>query len=559
MRDGKIIERATRAELIKQKGYYAKLYHTQFEDGEGMQSIIMIRPDLEEARNLAKKGGALIPLAMECLADLKTPVGVLRTLAAGGREVYLLESAPGGDNWGRYTFIGYEPVMQVSGTGNSVTIRDAGGIRTREGEPHKILKEIAGAYKSPRIHDMPPFTGGFVGYFAYEYIRHTEPTIRLTELDKVGFHDFRLMLFDRVIAFDNLRQKILLIVNIRTDNLEQNYIDGVTLLKDMEKAVLSQTPERPEAGGLDAAYPMSAGIESMILPEAGGDGGNTAAERLAGFSSSFSKDAFCAAAEKVKHHIFEGDIFQCVPSVRFKAGYRGDLLPAYRVLRTTNPSAYMFYMRFDDLQLAGASPETLVSLRDGIVYTCPIAGTCKKTEDEAETNRLIEALIRDEKELAEHDMLVDLGRNDLGKVCRFGSVKVEEYRSVKKLSHVCHIASKVTGEIAEGCDALDVMAALLPAGTLSGAPKKRACEIIDEIEGEKRGVYGGAVGYIDFAGNMDLCIGIRMAVLKDNTVYVQAGAGIVADSVPEKEYEECLNKAGAMMDALRKIGKEMGK
>jgi anthranilate synthase component 1 len=268
------------------------------------------------------------------------------------------------------------------------------------------------------------------------------------------------------------------------------------------------------------------------------------------FSPSFSREGYCAAVEKVKLHIREGDIFQCVPSIRFSSEYSGGLIQVYRNLRTINPSAYMFYIRFSDLELAGASPETLVSLKNGIVSTYPLAGTCPRTEDESENEALIYDMLKDEKELAEHDMLVDLGRNDLGKVCRFGSVKVEEYRGVKKLSHVCHIASKVTGELAEGFDALDAMAAVLPAGTLSGAPKKRACEIIDDIERTKRGVYGGAVGYIDFTGNMDLCIGIRMAVLKNGVAYVQSGGGVVADSVPEKEYEECLNKAKATMKAF---------
>jgi anthranilate synthase component 1 len=236
--------------------------------------------------------------------------------------------------------------------------------------------------------------------------------------------------------------------------------------------------------------------------------------------------------------------------VRLRAPYGGDLLDAYRVLRTTNPSPYMFYISFGDMQIAGASPETLVSLRGGEATTYPLAGTCPRGRDDEETDALIEAMLRDEKELAEHDMLVDLGRNDLGKISQFGSVRVAEYRGVKKLSHVCHIASRVTGRLRPELGALDVIAAALPAGTLSGAPKIRACEIIDSIEEHRRGVYGGAVGYIDFTGDMDLCIGIRMAVLKDGYVYVQAGAGVVADSVPEKEYEECLRKAGAMLEAV---------
>jgi anthranilate synthase component 1 len=314
----------------------------------------------------------------------------------------------------------------------------------------------------------------------------------------------------------------MLIVNIETSDLEQNYMEGVAKLKDMERVALSETFEKP-------AYPQPS----------------------LSFTPSLSKDEFMAGVEKARNHIREGDIFQVVPSIRFSSPYGDDLLPAYRALRTINPSPYMFFLRFSDLQLAGASPETLVSLRDGIASTYPLAGTCRRADSEEEEGKLIEALLKDEKELAEHDMLVDLGRNDLGKVCKFGTVNVVEYRKIKKLSHVCHIASRITGEISEGLGALDVIAAALPAGTLSGAPKKRAVEIIDELEGQARGVYGGAVGYIDFAGSMDLCIGIRMAALKDRQVHVQSGAGIVYDSVPEKEHEECLNKAKAMIEALK--------
>jgi anthranilate synthase component 1 len=488
----------------------------------------MIRPTLEEARELAA-GCSLVPIALELFADLKTPVEVLRTLKDRGEECYLLESAPSGETWGRYTFLGFDPEATLSGAGDTLTLAGKQGTEVRQGHLPTLLKELIGTYQSPRIEFLPPFTGGFVGYFAYEYITQVETALKLNAVDDVGFHDFRLMLFNKVIAFDHYGQKIFLIVNVATENLESNYIDGVTILKDMEQLVLAVPPEAAHAP------------QGELTP--------------ADFTASFSKAAFVAAVEKAKQHIFEGDIFQCVPSIRFRAPYGDDLLEAYRVLRTTNPSAYMFYLRFKDLQLAGASPETLISLQDGQAATYPLAGTCPRTADEAETEALIAELLTDAKELAEHDMLVDLGRNDLGKICRFGSVRVTEYRRIKKLSHVCHIASKITGEPQEGLSALEVMAAVLPAGTLSGAPKKRACEIIDELEGLRRGPYGGAVGYIDFTGNMDLCIGIRMAVLKDHNVYVQSGAGIVADSEPEKEYAEVLRKAHAMMAALRREGR----
>jgi anthranilate synthase component 1 len=478
-------------------------------------------------------GCSHVPIALELFADVRTPVEALRAVRAAGHECCLLESAQSGESWGRYTFLCFDPEAEVigneTGGGGAVTVADAdGNKRTLEGDIHESLRAVLSGYRSPRIDYLPPFTGGFVGYFAYEYIARIEKSLKLSARDDVGYDDFRLMLFKKVIAFDSLRQKIYLIVNIPTRELEAEYASGAALLRDIERLILAPLPAPEPTKSIDI-YAGSARGE---------------------FEASFTKEGFCGAVERVKRHIYEGDIFQCVPSVRMRAGYDGDLLGAYRVLRTTNPSAYMFYISFGDLQIAGASPETLVSLRGGEATTYPLAGTCPRGRDDEETEALIAAMLADEKELAEHDMLVDLGRNDLGKICRFGSVRVPEYRGVKKLSHVCHIASKVTGRLREGLGALDVIAATLPAGTLSGVPKKRACEIIDGIEGLRRGVYGGAIGYIDFTGDMDMCIGIRMAVLRDGCVYVQAGAGIVADSVPEREYDECLRKAGAMLQAV---------
>ena len=314
-------------------------------------------------------------------------------------------------------------------------------------------------------------------------------------------------------------------MNIPADNLDESYIKGVTELKDIERMILSRSD-----------YPDG---EPSLCGE---------------FSAAFTEDAFKDKVLKVKEHIIRGDIFQAVISNRFKAAFKGSLLNPYRVLRTINPSAYMVYMCLDDIEIACSSPETLVSLRNGEISSFPIAGTCPRGKTEAEDAALIEALLRDEKELAEHDMLVDLARNDIGKVSRFGSVQVRDYRNIKRLSHVSHITSRVIGEARGDVSALDVIAAAIPAGTLSGAPKKRACEIIDEAEGIKRGLYGGAIGYIDFTGNMDVCIGIRMVVLKDGNVFVQAGAGIVADSDPEKEWREIRNKASAVMLALKSSG-----
>lgn len=484
----------------------------------------MIRPTLSEAKQLSQ-GHTVVPIALEIFSDLKTPIEILRNIRGQGESWYILESVNGNDNWGRYSFLGYKPVMTVCGTDDSVTVRNGSSVTVHNEDPVGVIREMISRYKSPRIPDLPPFTGGFVGYFAYDFVRHFIPGLKLKGENREGFKDFHLMLTDKVIAFDHFKQKIFLIVNVQTENLEENYIKGVTELKDMEKLVLG------------ASAPV--GEPSSVCGE---------------FSASFTPDRFAEMVEKVKGHIVRGDIFQAVISNRFRAPFRGDLMGTYRLLRTINPSPYMVYMHLDDMEIACSSPETLVSLRDGEVSSFPLAGTCPRGKTDEEDAALIEAMLADEKELAEHDMLVDLARNDIGKVSRFGSVQVREYRQVKRFSHVSHIASRVTGELAQGLDAMDVFAAALPAGTLSGAPKKRACEIIDEVEGAKRGVYGGAIGYIDFAGNMDMCIGIRMATLKDGNVFVQSGAGIVADSVPEKEYQETQNKARAVMDALRNSG-----
>jgi anthranilate synthase component 1 len=355
-------------------------------------------------------------------------------------------------------------------------------------------------------------------------VRHCISGLTLNAKNDEGFLDFYLMMIDKVIAFDHFKQKMYIIVNIPAENIEAGYIKGVEELREMEKLILA-------------------------VPQAGEERSSCGE-----FTPRFTEDEFKKMVLKVKSHIFEGDIFQAVVSNRFKAPFNGSLLNIYRTLRTINPSPYMVYMRIGDIEIACSSPETLASLKNGEVSSFPLAGTCPRGKSEEEDANLIEALLHDEKELAEHDMLVDLARNDVGKVSKFGSVKVRDYRQIKRFSHVSHISSHVTGKAREGVDALDVISATLPAGTLSGAPKKRACEIIDKAEGTKRGAYGGAIGYIDFTGNMDMCIGIRMAVLKDGNVYVQSGAGIVADSVPEKEYDEISRKARATIKALQEGG-----
>lgn len=490
---------------------------------------MIIKPSLEQARKLAE-GYTVLPVAMEMFADLNTSIGVLNNIRASGSNCFLLESVTTHDSWSRYTFLGCEPSLIV-GEADGCVYTESGGRRDLlDGAPPDVIRDLLSQYRSPRIPGLPPFTGGLVGYFSYEFARYFEPSLQLKAENPEGFDDFRLMLIDKVIAFDHFRQKIILMVNISTQDLEAAYIEGVTALKDMETLVRSHCPASP-AG----------------------------AELLGEFVPSFTKEAYCKTVKRVQEHIREGDIFQVVPSNRYSADFQGDLFSVYRVLRTINPSPYMVYMNIGNIEVACASPETLISLREGQLHTYPLAGTCPRGSTAEEDEQLIERLLSDEKELAEHDMLVDLGRNDLGKISDFGTVQVEEYRGIKRFSHVSHIASRVCGRIGKTYDALDAVGAVLPAGTLSGAPKKRAMEIIDETEGTRRGLYGGAIGYLDFAGNLDLCIGIQMVVRKDGRVYVQSGGGVVADSIPEMEYLETKRKAQAVMNALEAAQRENGK
>lgn len=481
----------------------------------------MISPTLEEARRLAP-GNTVVPLAMELFADQNTSIGILQNIRQQNQDCYLLESVTTSESWGRYSFLGCAPALVLSGVDGAVTLQQGAARQVVKQAAPEAIRSLLARYKSPRMAGLPPFTGGLVGYFSYEFARYFEPSLQLSAKNTEGFDDFCLMLIDKVIAVDHFRQKIVLMVNVAVDDLEASYSKGVATLKDMERMVLAHWPKEAPVAGV-----------------------------CGNFTPLFTRPQYCDMVRRVQHHIREGDIFQAVPSNRFSAPFEGDLFQTYRVLRTTNPSPYMVYMRMGDTEIACSSPETLVSLRAGRLHTYPLAGTCPRGVTPEEDAALTAALLADEKELAEHDMLVDLGRNDLGKISQFGTVQVEEYRAVKKFAHVSHIASRVGGQLAPGYDALDGVRATLPAGTLSGAPKKRAMEIIDQAEGVRRGPYGGALGYLDFTGNMDLCIGIRMAVLKNGRVNVQSGGGVVADSVPEKEYEETQNKARAIMDALK--------
>ena len=468
----------------------------------------------------------LAPVSMEILSDFITPIEAMRILKAASTHAYLLESAKANENWGRYTFLGFEPELSISCIDGKMNVD---GKEFECSDPTNYLRELLKKYKSPRIASLPPFTGGLVGYFSFDFINYKEPSTKMNIDDSEGFKDIDLMLFKDVIAFDNVKQKIILITNIELDkDIRVEYEKALQRLNSIKE--LLYTGKKSFEGG-------------KLLGEV---------------TPLFSKDEFSDMISKAKHHIHEGDIFQIVLSNRLQANFEGSLFDTYRVLRTVNPSPYMFYFSGTDVEVAGASPETLVKLEDGILYTFPLAGTRPRGKSEKEDKELEAELLADEKELAEHNMLVDLGRNDLGKISKFGSVVVEKFHSIERYSHVMHIGSTVRGEIRPEYDALNALEAVLPAGTLSGAPKIRACQLIEELENNKRGIYGGAIGYIDFTGNMDTCIAIRLAYKKNGKVFIRSGAGIVADSDPDKEYMENINKAGAVVDALKKA-QEMNK
>ena len=479
-----------------------------------------ILPNLEDVRKIAATGEyKVVPISCEILSDICTPIEAMRILKNVSTHCYMLESAQQDEKWGRYTFLGYDPKMEITCMDGEM---QAGGIRVKTDNPSEVLRQILADYKSPKMEYLPSFTGGLVGYFSYDYLGYSEPTVKREVEDTESFKDVDLMLFDKVIAFDNLKQKIILIVNMPLNDLEVGYNKAVMELKQMRDLLRNGEKKNEPAGHL-----------------------------LGEVQPLFDKERYCNMVEKAKDYIREGDIFQIVLSNRLAAPFEGSLLNTYRVLRTLNPSPYMFYFSGTDVEVAGASPETLVKLEDGVLHTFPLAGTRPRGKTEAEDQALEAELLADEKELAEHNMLVDLGRNDLGKLSKFGTVEVESLHSIERFSHVMHIGSTVRGIIRDDRDALDAVESVLPAGTLSGAPKIRACQLIGELENNKRGIYGGAIGYIDFTGNMDTCIAIRIAYKKNGKVFVRSGAGIVADSVPEKEYEECINKAKAVVNALK--------
>jgi len=482
----------------------------------------------EQFQILADQGYNRIPVSREVLADLDTPLSTYLKLANGPYS-YLLESVHGGEKWGRYSIIGLpcSTVLRISG--NDLTVLRQGEVvesLTSE-DPLAWIEAFQGRYRAPDLPGLPRFTGGLVGYFGYDTVRYIEP--RLSGLDRsdlIGCPDILLMVSEEVLVFDNLAGTLLLIVHVdpaQEDALQHGQRRLDELAGKLRTAVFEY--------GKEAVTPRRAVQE-------------------ADFISGFTQDGFEAAVDRIKDYILEGDAMQVVLSQRMSIPYRAAPLDLYRALRSLNPSPYMFYLDLGDFHVVGSSPEILVRLEDGMVTLRPIAGTRPRGKDEEDDLRLEAELLADPKELAEHLMLIDLGRNDAGRVCETGSVRLTDKMVIERYSHVMHIVSNVTGHIRPGMSAIDVLRATFPAGTVSGAPKIRAMEIIDELEPVKRGIYAGAVGYLSWSGNMDTAIAIRTAVIKDGTLHIQAGAGIVADSVPTNEWHETLNKGRAIFRAV---------
>lgn len=474
--------------------------------------------------DLLKPAGSIqrIPLVKEVLADLDTPLSTYLKLADGPYS-YLFESVQGGEKWGRYSIIGLPCKTTIKVNNGQIEVESADGYYEQfsSDDPLAWIEQFQQQYEVEIDHNLPRFTGGLVGYFGYDTIRYIEPKLAKTRKpDPVGMPDILLMLSEELVVFDNLSGKLFLIVHVAPDQKAA----GERRLADLEQKLRSATP----------AY--RAGGRPHEIEESD-------------FVSGFTEEGFKEAVSRARQYIIDGDVMQVVLSQRMSVPYHERPLDIYRALRSLNPSPYMFYLNLDDFHIAGSSPEILVRLEDNEVTVRPIAGTRRRGRDETDDLRMEADLLADPKEIAEHLMLIDLGRNDAGRVSRTGSVKVTDQMVVERYSHVMHIVSNVVGELNEGLSAMDVLRATFPAGTVSGAPKIRAMEIIDELEPVKRGVYAGAVGYLSWNGNMDTAIAIRTAVIKDQTLYIQAGAGVVYDSRPELEWMETMNKGRAVFRA----------
>jgi len=491
-------------------------------------------PSLDDFRKMAR-GFNVIPLYREILADMETPVSAFMKIDTGG-DAFLLESVEHGEKWGRYSFLGVNPRMILRSKGDEVEILGPGNERRCERDPLKVLKDICGRFKAATVEGVPGFFGGAIGYIGYDVVRHIERLPSKAD-DDLGLDDIYLIFTDTLLVFDNVEHKIMVIANAFIEDgadIEALYKNSMAKIEALVETLRTGSVE----GGLESAP---------------GDG-TVAGKGRAAITSNFERDSYLKAVERIKEYIKSGDVIQTVLSQRFSTPLSTSPFDIYRALRVVNPSPYMFFLRLGELHIVGSSPEILVRVENGDVNVKPIAGTRKRGRDEAEDRALETELLTDPKELAEHIMLVDLGRNDIGRVSEPGTVKVSELMNVERYSHVMHIVTDVHGRMAEGLGALDAFSACFPAGTLTGAPKIRAMEIIDELEPCRRGVYGGSVGYLGYSGNLDMCIAIRTMIIKDDVVYMQAGAGIVADSRADKEFEETENKARGLVKAVEMAG-----
>jgi anthranilate synthase component 1 len=496
----------------------------------------MLHPNLNEFKEKTREGN-LIPVYREILADLETPLSAFLKLK--GKAGFLLESIEGGEKWARYSFLGSTPSMIIEGKGKSITIRRGKEKVKRKfiNDPLEVISDELTKYKPVKTEGLPRFHGGFVGYIGYDTVRHFEklPNMRHKGVDHP---DIFLMLTDTLLVFDNLNQTIKVISNAYTEGREP-------------EEAYSETEEKINA--------IVKKLQAKVVPpknskKKGSVPGDESIENS--FNSNFEKEDFKKAVERAKEYIRAGDVIQVVLSQNFERETEINPLNAYRALRVINPSPYMFYLNTGKSTLVGSSPEILVRVEDDTIELRPIAGTRRRGRTKEEDLAMEKELIEDPKELAEHIMLVDLGRNDVGRVAEIGSVKLTELKTIERYSHVMHIVSNVVGKLKKGLDSFDVLRASFPAGTVSGAPKIRAMEIIEELEPTKRGPYAGCLGYFDFSGNMDMCITIRTIVFKKGRAYIQAGAGIVADSDPELEYKETVNKAKGMFKAIEMAEKD---
>lgn len=490
----------------------------------------MLYPKIDKVNELLKDYKT-VPVFYELLMDAYTPIQLFNCLHEAYDDCFILESVDNKNQWGRYSYIGIDPKAEYVLKDHIITVREKGkDTKTIKVDNFiEFFSDIIEAHKSPRFNNYPKLTGGLMGFFAYDVIRYFEKTLKNPPKDDLNLPDADLHLFEKIVAYDHLSNKAVIILNINADDdIKNKYEECEKESERIVEILKNYTPKIKTQKNND--------VEIQV-------------------KSNITKEQYCNNVLKGIEYIKEGDIFQFVPSQRFEIDNPPDSFDVYRMLRSTNPSPYLYYFKHNDYAVAGASPEMLVNVENRTVLNRPIAGTIKRGETQEEDLQNEKKLLSDPKELAEHIMLVDLGRNDVGKVSEFGSVDVTDFMVVEKYSKVMHIVSNVKGTLRKDKNPLDALMAVLPAGTLSGAPKVRAMEIIDELETTKRGLYGGTVGYLAFDGSIDTCIAIRTVLFKNNKAYVQAGGGVVADSIPENEYMESVNKSMAVINAIKEAAK----